>query len=162
MAEIQKVKLSELSLAILACKEVKCASAVAAFYPMKNEPNILFALETLAKENRLLLPRCVNREEMIFSKVQNLSSDLSQGNFGIFEPRKELPTTENISVFLVPGVKFSKGGERYGHGMGYYDRFLSRFPNACKIGICLENQWSEEPLVLQPHDILMDKIIIAN
>jgi 5-formyltetrahydrofolate cyclo-ligase len=46
--------------------------------------------------------------------------------------------------------------------MGYYDRFLSRFPNACKIGICLENQWSEEPLVLQPHDILMDKIIIAN
>lgn len=164
MAEIQEVSFGDNSLeeSILNCPFLKKASVVAAFYPMADEPNIISVLNVLASEKRLLLPKCLNKEDMIFFKIQDLNSDLSLGRFGIMEPNGLTPYEGDIPVFLVPGTKFSRDGGRYGHGMGYYDRFLARFPRATKIGVCFASQMSLEPLELKPHDVLMDKIFIVN
>ena len=145
--------------AILGYKE---ARKVAAFYPLKGEPNILPILEQLAEEGRLLLPRCTGPTTMEFCHIQHLKKDLAQGKFGIMEPRGDLPAYDGeFTVFLVPGTKFNLTGERCGHGKGYYDRFLAKHPDAYKAGIATPKQISVEPLAQKLTDIKMNQIIIC-
>lgn len=133
---------------------------IAAFYPLKGEANIMPILEELALEGRLLLPRCEGEGIMNFYKVNSLRKDLAKGHFGIMEPREGLEKFEGeIPIFLVPGTKFNWDGCRVGHGKGYYDRFLAKYPKAYKAGIATPAQISQEPLPQKETDILMDVII---
>lgn len=133
---------------------------IAAFYPLKGEPNIMPILEELALEGRLLLPRCEGDGIMDFYKVSSLRRDLVKGYFGIMEPRESLEKFEGeIPIFLVPGTKFNWDGCRVGHGKGYYDRFLARYPKSYKAGIATPSQISKEPLPQKETDIRMDVII---
>ena len=136
------------------------ARNVAAFYPMKGEPNIMPIIEELALEGRLLLPRCEGDGIMNFYKVSSLRKDLAKGHFGIMEPREGLEKFEGeIPIFLVPGTKFNWDGCRVGHGKGYYDRFLAKYPKSYKAGIATPAQISQEPLPQKETDIRMDVII---
>ena len=133
---------------------------IAAFYPLKGEANIMPILEELALEGRLLLPRCEGEGIMNFYKVNSLRKDLAKGHFGIMEPREGLEKFEGeIPIFLVPGTKFNWDGCRVGHGKGYYDRFLAKYPKAYKAGIVTPAQISQEPLPQKETDIRMDVII---
>lgn len=133
---------------------------IAAFYPLKGEPNIMPILEELVLEGRLLLPRCEGDGIMNFYKVSSLRKDLVKGHFGIMEPREGLEKFEGkIPIFLVPGTKFNWDGCRVGHGKGYYDRFLAKYPKAYKAGIATPAQISKEPLPQKETDIRMDTII---
>lgn len=49
--------------------------------------------------------------------------------------------TETIDVFVVPGAAFDLLGNRLGHGMGYYDRLLSkRHHDASLIGVTTDRR----------------------
>lgn len=61
------------------------------------------------------------------------------------------------SVFIVPGLSFSKDGRRLGRGKGFYDRYLEN-KDVFKIGVCSEAQLSDE-IEIQEHDVLMDVVI---
>lgn len=136
------------------------ARKVAAFYPMKGEPNLLPIVDELAREGRLLLPKVTGDTTMEFYPIDNLKKDLAQGKFGIMEPRDGLePWNGDITVFLVPGTKFNWDGSRQGHGKGYYDRYLAKFPSAYKAGIATPAQISETPLEQKDTDIKMNTII---
>lgn len=136
------------------------ASKVAAFNPMPTEPDIRTILEELAHENRLLLPKTLDGEQMEFVEIRDLQTDLVEGRFHIFEPRPELPIYRGpIPLALVPGVRFSRDGGRKGHGKGYYDRFLARHPETVKCGVAFCAQVADAPLELKPHDILMNYIV---
>lgn len=135
---------------------------VAAFYPLKGEPNIIPILEQLVRENRLLLPRTTGDTTMEFFPIANLKKDLVLGRFGILEPRDGLePYPGPFTVFLVPGTKFNVTGERQGHGKGYYDRFLAKHPDAYKAGIATPKQIQKEPLEQKETDIKMNHIIVC-
>ena len=100
------------------------------------------------------------RKIMNFYKIENLKKDLVKGHFGIMEPREGLEKFEgDIPVFLVPGVKFNWDGSRQGHGKGYYDRFLAKYPNAFKAGIMTPAQLSKEPLEQKETDVKMHTVI---
>ena len=136
------------------------ARKVAAFYPLKGESNILPIVQELATEGRLLLPKVTGETPMEFYPIENLKKDLVQGHFGIMEPREGIAPWEGpITVFLVPGTKFNWDGSRHGHGKGYYDRYLAKFPNAYKAGIATPTQISETPLAQKDTDIKMNSII---
>lgn len=70
----------------------------------------------------------------------------SRGKYGLLEPLPEraeaqlVPHVLEPDVFLVPGLLFGRGGQRVGFGKGYYDRYLSRFPQVLRIGFCFEFQ----------------------
>lgn len=60
-------------------------------------------------------------------------------------------------VVLVPGLGFTKSGERLGKGKGYFDRYLENF-KGLKIGICFKVQLISV-LPEEPHDVKMDWIV---
>lgn len=60
-------------------------------------------------------------------------------------------------VLLIPGLGFTKAGDRLGRGKGYFDRYLENF-KGLKIGLCFKVQLTNK-LPCDPHDIKMDWIV---
>jgi 5-formyltetrahydrofolate cyclo-ligase len=70
-------------------------------------------------------------------------------------PRDAFEMTPDVC--LVPGLGFSRLGERLGRGKGFYDRFLSRF-EGIKIGLSFNEQIMEE-IPVEAHDVLLDFLV---
>jgi len=146
--------------AILDFNLYKKAAKVAAFYPLPSEPDIKPILKELAGQGRLLLPRTFGEGLMEFSEIKDIDKDLIEGRFHVFEPKAALPFWKGeIPFALIPGVRFDKKGGRYGHGKGYYDRFLSRHKETIKCGVAFSFQVSAKPLELKTTDVLMNYIV---
>jgi ribonuclease D len=132
---------------------------IAAFYPTLHEPQIIPFLKKLSSEERLLLPRVLDKQKMEFVFVQNIEKDLQAGAFGIMEPKPDLSPFEEIpAAFLVPGIVFGKDGSRIGRGAGYYDRFLAKLKGIPKLGIAYSAQ-IRNSLPQNAMDMRMDEII---
>jgi len=68
--------------------------------------------------------------------------------------------SSDIDLVIVPGVVFDVKMARYGRGLGYYDRFLSRLDEKIKIiALSYDFQVSKKELKLDDWDIKMDYII---
>lgn len=64
------------------------------------------------------------------------------GRHGLLEPTHGpvlAPPGDGV-VFLVPGMAFDPAGTRLGRGAGMYDRALSAFPSAVRIGVTCETR----------------------
>lgn len=131
------------------------------FVPFAHEPDIRgFLRHWLELGGELLLPRHVReKRDYELVAVRSLERDLEAGHYGIAEPLASLPAVEPVTdpVWLVPGLCFSLDGRRLGHGKGYYDRMLGRWPGVT-YGIARECQ-----LVLDipcvEHDISVDYLV---
>ena len=135
------------------------AKTVALFVPIRDEIDLRYLFEEGNK--RLVLPLVRSKQTLSFHLVDDLSS-LKKGSYDILEPQPEvhpLVATEDIDLFLVPGLGFSKTGERIGYGGGYYDRILSqKREDAPSLGVgfdfqIVETGFSEE------HDISLNGVL---
>ncbi len=124
-----------------------------------------FLPEVLAGgEVTVVVPYCVGDELQLF-RLEGMGQ-LSQGAFGILEPRAELRSVpafhvspKEIDLALVPGVAFDPSGGRLGHGHGYYDRLLATLtPETTKIGLAFDCQIVEQ-VPVDLHDIAMDVVV---
>ena len=62
-------------------------------------------------------------------------------------------------VVVVPGIAFTRTGERLGQGGGWYDRFLSDTRDGCStIGVAFEPQVIAE-LPVDEHDMSVDAVV---
>lgn len=133
------------------------ASGVCAFYAAIGfEPDLgLLVEQALQRRLTVLFPRICG-DGMNFCPVSNLQ-ELKPGTFGILAPETSAHH-QNINVFFVPGLAFDVFGGRLGRGAGYYDRFLSFFPHAFKVGVCFEQMIVPE-IPVDEHDVPMDAIL---
>lgn len=73
--------------------------------------------------------------------VHLLTSDLEEHRYGFSQPSATAPAVDLASIdsVLVPGLVFSRRGDRIGRGAGYYDGLLARLdPRVETIGVAPE------------------------
>ena len=94
-------------------------------------------------------------------------TELVPGPMGILEPEPEGEGAEtvaedDVSVWIVPGLAFSRSGARLGYGGGWYDRFLAKSnPLSVSLGVAYPFQIVAD-LPLEPHDLpLSDSVSIG-
>ncbi|HEY5296400.1 MAG TPA: 5-formyltetrahydrofolate cyclo-ligase [Verrucomicrobiae bacterium] len=139
----------------------KNARSVLFFAPLPEEPDIWpLAADALAAKKKVALPKFIpERNHYASCEIQNFSSDVEMGKFGIREPKAscaEIPPIE-FDLILVPGIAFDLHGNRLGRGQGFYDRLLAEF-RGTKIGIAFDEQISTE-VSAEAHDVRMDFIL---
>lgn len=90
----------------------------------------LWVVQALAAEKRLALPRVnhhTNRLDLYW--VDDPENQLESGLWGIREPIVErcerLNSVNEVEFALLPGVAFTRRGERLGYGGGFYDKLLA-------------------------------------
>lgn len=110
-------------------------------------------LDTLFTDKKYFFVPMVDGDALLCARY---SPDLIVGEFGVRVPRNPVFFKENLDLVIVPGLAFSEKGIRLGHGLGYYDRFLSSVRTQ-KIGVCFEFQILQVPM--ESHDICVDFVI---
>lgn len=156
------------------------------YYPLEKEVDCLpFLKQALADGKRVALPRTGRECAMDFFEIISLEQ-VEEGAFHVMEPKRERPKVEpktgsfchaeqcrqefgvqNLKkedfreVILVPGVVFDRAGNRYGYGMGYYDRYFARFLQIPRMALAYENQL-EAGLETLPTDVKMNRIFTEN
>ena len=117
----------------------------------------------LADGKEVYLPRCVpGTNRMHFYRVFSVD-ELQADAFGIPAPAKNaerLFTAGKNAVCVVPGLAFSKEGDRLGYGRGYYDTFLEKI-DVCTVGLCYSFQITEH-VPTEQHDKRMRYICTEN
>jgi len=139
----------------------KKAAVILFFAPLPEEPDIWpLAADALEAKKIIALPKFIpERDHYAGCEIQNFSSDVQAGQFGIREPKAdcaEIPSS-GFDLILVPGVAFDLHGNRLGRGKGFYDRLLSQF-RGIKCGIAFDEQIENE-IPTGAHDVRMDFIL---
>lgn len=111
---------------------------VGAFAPMSGEPVWNLGINS-GSQIVFAFPFKDQDGEMVFAKAK-LEDLVVSTEFGskILVPKNK---TEKVipEILLIPGLAFSKAGERLGRGKGYFDRYLENY-SGLKVGVCFEFQ----------------------
>lgn len=139
--------------------------ALAAFFPLKSEPDIRpFLREALQQGIELYLPSAGERS-FIFRRVMDLRR-LRAGPWNIPEPIPDAPAIDpqKLRYALVPGRAFDREGWRIGRGGAGYDRWIREQralnPNTIFWGIAFECQILST-IPHTNHDERVDEIVTA-
>ncbi len=131
---------------------------IMAYYPLKDEVNILPLLNDLVDIGKtILLPEVISTEDMVLH-IYDANAEMSKGALGTSYPsNKAFTDYSKIDTALVPGVAFTKNGHRLGRGRGYYDRFMNKLERVYKIGVCFPYQ-IVEAIPTEIHDTKVDYV----
>ncbi len=112
--------------------------------------------DAVSAEKRIILPvvRDSDLELFVYHPGQ-----IAPGAFGIMEPTSNASPLSDFSAIdlaIVPGIAFTRKGDRLGRGKGFYDRLLPLLPCPCYgLGYTLQILHS---LPTDPWDVSLDGI----
>ena len=136
-------------------------SPVAVYLASRDEIDLrAYIGEMLQRGCKVVAPRW-NGETYDLAVLQGLDAKhLRRGPMDILEPAEaEIVQPQDVFVWIVPGLAFTRDGRRLGYGGGWYDRFLSAAPKeAVKLGVAYSFQIVDD-LPVEPHDIPLTAVI---
>ena len=155
--EERSAKLVEL---FLASEAYKNAKTVYGYLPYNQEVRTVPMLEQALKDGkRVAVPKCYG-DEMRFIYMDDLSL-VENGYANIPEPIADDPVAEDkTALVLMPGMAFTKNGDRMGYGGGFYDKFLAAEPDHPTLALCYDFQMVES-LPTEEYDIPVDCVLWA-
>ncbi|MDR0743393.1 MAG: 5-formyltetrahydrofolate cyclo-ligase [Tannerella sp.] len=110
------------------------ANRIALYHSIKGEVETVSLIEEWRWKKKIALPAVSGRDLLFYTYTGK--ENMRAGVFGVREPvPSETLTTDDIDLFIVPGVAFDHNRNRMGRGKGYYDRFLSETEKTI-IGLC--------------------------
>lgn len=115
---------------------------------------------------RIAVPVTIcNEKKIIPSLVNNVDQELTEGPYGIKQPKKtnQKPVSaDDLDLVVVPAVAFDRHNNRLGRGQGYYDRFLKLLPATTPtIGLAFDFQIVDRLPGLESHDIPVSLVLSA-
>lgn len=96
--------------------------------------------------------------DLVLHRVSDWTA-LAPGAFGIEEPSPQAPTVDpdDVDMAVVPGLAWTRDGDRLGQGGGFYDRLLPRVAGAT-VGVGFDRQLLGG-VPLEPHDVAVDRVM---
>lgn len=161
--DLEKKKIYDAKICLLLKEFItgKKCKTVHAYLPMGSEIDIRPLLQDLLRQNiTIVTPKTLkNRklEHLVLDSLDNLEA----GAYGTLHPKDGVVFTGNIDLIIVPGLAFDKEDYRLGYGGGYYDTFLTEYPNAFTVGVCYPFQ-KIKTAPKEAHDACLDTVIIKN
>jgi 5-formyltetrahydrofolate cyclo-ligase len=138
---------------------------IAAYMPMRTEPDITLLLEHLLEKGYpLYLPR-FEGGKMALRQATNLKT-LIKGQLGVLEPSPTAPLLkpQDLAIAVVPARAYNKKGQRLGRGNGGYDIWIraqrAANPNTQFWGVIFEQQLVRD-IPMEAHDEVVDAVITA-
>ena len=137
------------------------ASPLAVYLASRDEVNIdPFIAYMMRAGVKVVAPRW-NGETYELARLKGLDErNLRRGPMGIREPADaDTVLPKEVSVWIVPGLAFTRDGKRLGYGGGWYDRLLASAPkDAAKIGVAYSVQ-VVDGLPSEPHDVPLSAVV---
>lgn len=114
------------------------------------------------------IPR-YSKSDMVMVRLKSMEDlkSLPKTKWNIQQPletdqREDALETGGLDLVIVPGLAFSKTGDRMGRGKGYYDRFLSicraKNKNLVTVALAFKEQILEN-IPTEPHDTKIDLVL---
>lgn len=140
--------------------QYKNAKTVYGYLPYNQEVRTVPILErALADGKQVAVPK-IYGDEMRFLYLTDLSQ-VKKNEMGIPEPVADEPVaTDPTALVLMPGLAFTKDGDRMGYGGGYYDKFLAQEPDHPTVALCYDFQIVQS-LPKEDYDIPVDLVLWA-
>ncbi|PFJ12631.1 5-formyltetrahydrofolate cyclo-ligase [Bacillus cereus] len=162
LSEEQYTNLSEqIAVLLYVQKEWIEAKTIGITLSMEREVNTYPIIEKAWEEGKkVVVPKCnKGTRTMSFRRISNFDQ-LETVYMNLREP---IPTlTEEVSVaeidlLIVPGVAYTRRGERIGYGGGYYDRYLVHYKGKT-LSLVYDFQMVKH-IPVEPFDKNVEKII---
>lgn len=138
----------------------KNSKVVFIYVNMDSEINTIDIIkELLASDKTIAVPKVIpvslKERQMKALKINSMLQLNESGAFGILEPSIECEDiSEDVDLIIIPGLAFDINGNRLGYGGGFYDRFLSKYPNSKRVALCYDFQIFDEI----PHEFFDEKV----
>lgn len=134
------------------------AGTIFIYWSLPDEVTTHEFIEKWRGEKRFILPRVVG-DHLELREYSGIESLIPGESYGIMEPSGPIFSDfDQVDLAIIPGLAFTKEGNRMGRGGGFYDRTLPFLCNAFKVGIAF-------PFQLQPyipcdeHDVVLNLIV---
>lgn len=111
---------------------------------------------------QVYVPKVMPKRQMAFLPYTT-ATPLTKSKFGLWEPRYQPALVQTqFDLMLVPGLAFSAARQRLGFGGGYYDRFLSCYPQQT-VSLALSGQYVETATwPVAPFDVIIDQVLTVD
>ena len=158
-AQIEK-KSGELTRLFLQTEQYQKAKAVYGYLSYNQEVRTEAILRQALKDGKTVAVPKVYGQEMKFILLTDFDR-LEKSSLGIPEPIDDEPVAnESQALVLMPGVAFTRAGDRMGYGGGFYDKFLAREPEHPTVALCYDFQ-IVDTLPTEEFDVPVDLVLWA-
>ncbi len=142
------------------CPAYLQAKTLYGYLPYNQEVRTVPMLEQALRDGKKVAVPKVFGDEMRFIYIEDFTQ-VEKGYAGIPEPVADGPVAEDqTALVLMPGLAFTKNGDRMGYGGGFYDRFLAEEPGHPTVALCYDFQMVEQ-LPVEGYDIPVDTVLWA-
>lgn len=136
------------------------AKTVYGYLPYNQEVRTVPMLEQALRDGKRVAVPKIYGDTMKFLYLDDLSK-VEKNDMGIPEPIDDTPVADDkTALVLMPGLAFTKQGDRMGYGGGFYDRFLAEEPDHPTLALCYEFQMVDS-LPTEEFDIPVDTVLWA-
>ncbi len=136
------------------------AKTIYGYLPYNQEVRTVPMLEQALRDGKRVAVPKVYGDRMKFIYLEDFSQ-VEKSDLGIPEPIGDTPVAEDrTALVLMPGLAFTKQGDRMGYGGGFYDRFLAEEPDHPTLALCYDFQIVDS-LPTEEFDIPVDTVLWA-
>jgi len=136
------------------------AKTIYGYLPYNQEVRTVPMLEQAIRDGKRVAVPKVYGDDMKFIYMDDLTQ-VTLGYANIPEPTADGPVADDkTALVLMPGMAFTKNGDRMGYGGGFYDKFLASEPDHPTVALCYDFQMVES-LPTEEYDIPVDCVLWA-